>query len=413
VKAIFPVILSLLLPAASAQTSGTAIKVGQPQFGFNVIPGATRRLFATVTEGKTNQVKWTLKSGVAKLSGGEGPWVDVVAGPAGSSCSYMPNGVKSETQFVVEAVAGDDTTKVADVTFNVCNPDVQVSVIPFYRTLYANQPADVQSLVLGSVNDGVRWTIASQPAGGDGKLGDSDKRDAVFSASVKGRYELVATSVANPKQKSSAIMFVTGNKMPYAITPNLTEPVDCTVDPQSTGKVYEVGPTQEYKTLASVPFPKMTPGSTVRLHNEDTTGKAPTEYHEFVQIQTAATATQPVRMCGVPDAAGNEPIIDGAHATGRSDTSKYAAGYGLVTLHSAGYWAYWPNYNSAAFIAVEGIHLRNANKGFSYTAPDGSQAKWGDFSACIRVNQGHNTSFVAATVSFRPGMAMVAGARPI
>jgi hypothetical protein len=371
VKALLLVILFLSLQAAPAQTSGTTIKIRQPQFGFNVIPGSTRRLFATVTDGKTNQVKWTVKSGEAKLSGGTGLWMDVVAGATGSSCSFTADGVISATQFVIEAMAIDDPAKTADVTFNVCNPAVSVSVVPFYRTLYANQAADVQSLVVGSVNEAVQWKIVAQPANGDGKLSDFDKRDTVFAASVKGRYKLVATSVADAKQSASAIMYVTGNKMPYAITPNLTEPVDCTIDPQSTGKVYEVGPSKEYKTLASVPFPKMATGSTVRLHNEDTTGKAPTEYHEYVQISQPATANQPFRMCGVPDAKGNEPIVDGADAKGRSDTSQYAAGYGLVTLHTSNYWAYWPAYNAPEYIAVEGIHFRNAKTGFTYTAPNG------------------------------------------
>lgn len=394
VKALLLIILSLMVQAAPAQTSGTTIKIRQPQFGFNVIPGSTRRLFATVTEGKTNQVKWTVKSGEAKLSVGTGLWVDVVAGASGSNCSFAVDGVTSLTRFVVEARSVDDPTKAANVTFNVCNPGVSVSVVPFYRTLYANQPADLQSFVVGSVNDSVQWKIVAQPDHGDGKLSDSDKRDTVFSASVKGRYKLAATSAADAKQSASAIMYVTGNKMGYAITPNLTEPVDCSVDPQSTGKVYEVGPSQEYKTLASVPFPTMTPGSTVRLHNEDTTGKAPTEYHEYVQISQAATANQPFRMCGVADGSGNAPIVDGADAKGRSDTSNYAAGYGLVTLHTSNFWTYWPAYNAAEYIAVEGIHFRNAKTGFTYTAPNGGLAKWRDASAALRINQGHNTAFV-------------------
>ena len=403
VKALLVVMLSWFVHAAPAETLQTpavptgpvtAIAVRHPKFGFNVIPGSTRRLFATVNGGKTKQVLWTLKSGDAKLEAGKGPWVDVVAGAAGSSCSYTADGVTSATKFVVAAAAAEDPSKTDSVTFNVCNPEVQISVVPFYRTLYANQAADMQSLVLGSVNESVHWRIDSQPAGGDGKLSDSDKRDVVFNASVKGRYELVATSAANEKKSASAILYVTGNKMPYAMTRNLTEPVDCTVDPELKGKVYEVGPSQPYKTLASVPFPTMVPGSTVRLHNEDTTGSAPTEYHEYVQISQPALAKQPFRMCGVPDAAGNEPIVDAADATGRKDTSNYAAGYGLITLHNAGFWTYWPSYAASAYIVVEGIHLRNAKAGFNYTAPNGSPAKWNDASAGIRVGQGHNSVFV-------------------
>jgi hypothetical protein len=378
--------------------SAVGISVAQPPYGFNVIPGSTRRLFATVTNGATNQVTWAVKTGTGTLSGNTGSWVDVVAPATGTSCAYAGTSanysVTSATTFTVEATSVDDPTKKADVIVNVCNPAVQVSVVPFYRTLYANQPADIQSFILGAVDQNVHWAISVQPLGGDGKLGDTTSRDTVFSATVPGRYTLTATSQADPRKSSTAIMFVTGNKLPYQTTKNLTEPVDCTVDPAMVGHVYEVGPSQTYKTLASVPFPTMIPGSTVRLHNEDTSGTNPTQYHEYVQISQAATATQPFRMCGVPDAYGNEPIMDGANATGRSDTSIYAAGYGLVTLHNPNYWNYWPAYSSAAYISVEGIHLRNAKTGFNYTAPDGSAAQWGDASAALRVNQGINTAFV-------------------
>ena len=288
----------------------------------------------------------------------------------------------------------DDATKTASVTFNVCNPAVQVSIVPFYRTLYANQPADVQSLVLGSVNQNVHWAITSQPKGGDGKLTDSTSRDTLFTGTVAGRYQLTATSVADTGKSATAIMYVTGHKMPYRVTPNQTEPVDCTVDPSMQGTVYEVGPSQAFKTLASVPFPTMAPGSTVRVHNEDTTGLHPTEYHEYVQISQPATAEQPIRICGVPDAAGNLPIIDGSKATGRSDASKNMLGYGLLTLHNANSFAYWPQFVAAQYIAVEGIQFRNANPADAYTAPAGGTQSWQNSAACIHVAEAQNVAFV-------------------
>ena len=255
--------------------SSVSVAVAQPEFGFNVIPGSKRRIFATVTNGSTNQVVWTVKSGTATLSSTAGSWIDVIAPTTGSSCSMpLSNGaysVTSATQFTVEATSVDDATQRADVTFNVCNPAVQVSVVPFYRTLYAKQSADVQSLVVGSVAQNVHWAITSSPNGGDGKLVDTTSRDTVFSATIPGQYQLTATSQADPTKSATAIMYVTGHTIPYAspVTPNQTEPVDCSVDPTLQGSVYDVGPSQAYTTLASVPFPTMAAGSTVRLHNED------------------------------------------------------------------------------------------------------------------------------------------------
>jgi hypothetical protein len=392
-------------PAGSAAaTSPVGISIAQPGFGFSVIPNSTRRIFATVTNGSSNQVTWRVKSGSATLGSTSGLWVDVIAPVKGSSCSYAPlnaqgqYSVVSATTFTIEATSTDDATKVADVTFNVCNPAVAVSIVPFYRTLYASQPADVQSFIVGSVDQTVNWSITGQPTGGDGKLSDSTLRDTVFNATVPGRYVLTATSNADPSKNSTAIMYVTGHAMPFKVTPNLTEPVDCTVDPAMLGTVYEVGPSQAFKTLAAVPFPTMVPGSTVRVHNEDKTGLHPTEYHEYVQIRQQATPVQPFRMCGVPDSMGNLPILDAANATGRSDTSLYAPPYGVITLHSSSNWAYWPNYNAASNVIVEGFHIRNARTGTSYTAPNGTTAQWQDYSAGLRVNQGHNTTFVGNDV---------------
>ncbi len=393
-------------PAIAVAPAGqVGITIAQPPFGFNVIPNSMRRIFATVTNGTSNGVTWRVKSGTATLASTSGLWVDVTAGATGSTCSFTPPNsqgqyaVTSNTTFTIEATAMDDVTKVADITFNVCNPSVSVNVVPFYRTLYVNQPSDVQSFILGSTDQTVHWAITSQPAGGDGKLSDTTLRDTVFTGTVPGRYILTATSNADQSKSSTAIMYVTGHKMPFKVTPNQTEPVDCTVDPAMLGTVYEVGPSQAFKTLASVPFPTMAPGSTVRVHNEDTTGLHPTEYHEYVQISQQATPTQPFRMCGVPDSLGNLPILDAANATGRSDTSQYELlRTASLHLHSSSNWSYWPNYNAAANVVVEGFHIRNARTGTSYTAPDGTTAQWQNFSAGLRINQGHNTTIVGNDV---------------
>ena len=61
-------------------------------------------------------------------------------------------------------------------------------------------------------------------------------------------------------------------KRQYQVTPSKTMPVDCTVDPDLKGKTYEVGPSRAYKTIQSVPWASLKNGSTVRIHNEDTTG---------------------------------------------------------------------------------------------------------------------------------------------
>ncbi len=373
-----------------------AITITHPALGFHVIPRSTRRIFAGVTNGATSQVTWAVKSGSAQISSSSGSWVDVVAGAAGSSCQLSPSGtsVASTTQFTIEATSVDDTSKAADITFSVCNPAVQISTVPAYRTLYAGQTADIQSLIVGAVNDQVHWAITTQPTGGDGKLADAASRDTLFTATIPGRYTLTVTSGADQSKIATSILYVTGHVMPYRVTPNRTEPVDCTVDPSLSGKTYDVGPSQTYKHLRDLPLATLTAGSTIRLHNEDTTALTPTTYNEYLQISEQATADQPIRLCGLPDALGNLPILDATNAVGRSDTTSSVAGTGLVLIGGSTTGAAWPAFKGAQNVIIEGLHLRNANAGAAYTSPTGTAATWQTSAACIRVGDGHNVSVI-------------------
>jgi hypothetical protein len=386
--------------AAAAQTASPApisVDITQPTYGFNLLPGSVRRIFATVTGGTTNEVNWTVTGG-AKLSSNAGHWVDVTAPSAGSNCAIRESGkgsgegsvsytVTSGTQFTITAQSQESPSQKATITVNVCKPQVDVHVVPFYTTLYAGQKADIQAFVWGSTNRNVTWAITSKPQGGDGALIDNNNEDTVFSATVAGRYTLTATSVADGSKTNTSTIFVTGRAMPYQVTPAKTMPVDCTVDPELKGKVYEVGPSQAFKTIKSVPWSALKEGSTVRIHNEDETGGNPTAYHEYFQLTTQAKRTQPVRVCGVPDAKGNLPVIDASNATGRSDSSVYSAGYAAVGIGNTG-WAglYTGTWTSAQYLIVEGLKIQNAKDSLTYTTPAGvAGTRWVKGAACVRL----------------------------
>jgi len=369
-----------------------SIAIAQPTYGFNVLPGSVRRIFATVANGVTNGVNWSVKGG-ATLSSNTGNWVDVTAPAKGTSCSI--NGtddytVSSATQFTLTAQSQESSNATASITVNVCNPAVQISVVPFYTTLYSGQKADIQAFVWGSVNHNVTWAITAEPNGGDGTLMDSTNQDTAFSATVAGRYTLTATSVADGTKTNTATLYVTGHSMPYDVTPSETMPVDCTVDPALTGKNYDVGPSQKYKTIQSVPWSSLTTGSTVRIHNEDTTGGDPTTYHEHFQFGMHATRTQPVRVCGVPDSRGNLPVIDASDSTGtanmNNNSSTWELVYAAVSLGDAGWGLYTGTWTGPQYLIVEGLKVQNAKPGFTYTTLNGvSDTAWGRGSACVRL----------------------------
>jgi hypothetical protein len=367
-----------------------SVSITQPTYGFNVLPSSVRRVFATVTNSTTNALTWSV-TGRASLSSTTGAWVDVIAPSSGSSCSIggTPTNyyVTSSTTFSVTATSQDDNTRSATITVNVCNPAVQVSVVPFYTTLYAGQKADIQAIIWGSTNRNVTWAITSQPGGGDGSLTDTGNWDTAFSATVAGRYTLTSTSSADGTKSNTATVYVTGHTMPYQVTSGGTMPVDCTADPQMTGHVYDVGPSQAtYHTIQSVPWPSLTAGSTVRVHNEDTSGSNPTTYHEYFQLKIQATRTQPIRVCGVPDANGNLPVIDASNGTGRSDVSQYSAGYAVAGLGATG-WAgvYTGSYTGPQYLIFEGVKIQNAKPAYAYTTPSGqSGTAWVEGAACVR-----------------------------
>ncbi len=260
----------------------------------------------------------------------------------------------------------------------------QVSIVPAYRTLYANQPAELQSFVLGSAKQEVAWSVLSQPSGGDGQLLDNTRRDTVFSATVAGRYTLLATSLADPSQTATATLYVTGHVLPYRTTALGTEPVDCSVDPALTGKTYDVGPSQAYQQLRDLPMASIGAGSTIRIHNEDASGLNPTTYHEYLRLSEHATADQPLRLCGVPDGTGHLPVLDASNATAAGTFNDAPAA--LLTVGSAA--------EAPAHIHIEGVELRNANGSATYQTADGNVAHWPSTGGCLRVTAGQNIAVI-------------------
>ena len=383
--------------SGKGQASGGPITVyiTQPSFGFNVLPRSVRRIFATVTNGKTDTVNWSVTGG-ATLSPSNGHWVDVTAPAKGSSCSIHGADrytVTSATQFTLTAQSTENSNSTASIIVNVCDPAVQVSVVPFYTTLYSGQMADIQAFVWGSTNQNVAWAITSQPKNGDGKIADTENQDTAFSATIAGRYTLTATSAADGSKTNTATVYVTGHKMPYLVTPSKTMPVDCSVDPDLTGTTYEVGPSQAYKTIQSVPWVTINAGSTVRIHNEDATGNNPTTYHEYFQLAVQAKRTQPVRVCGVPDSRGNLPVIDASNSTGDSTLRIKSVVYAAITL-GAGDWAglYTGIWTGPQYLIVEGLKVQNVKPPFTYTTPAGAAGTaWIRGAACVRLFRSMDT----------------------
>jgi hypothetical protein len=409
------ILTTFFLMNPSLMTAQVTITPNVPAYPFQVLAGSTRQINVGLTGGTQKTVNWSVKSttggasatfttpngaDVSSVSGALAT-VQVNIGPTQGNCSISGSGnytVTSTATVSVEAQSTDDPTKTANFLFNVCanspatlaNGTSSVIVAPAYQQAYQNQPMTLQSWVTGCSNESGTWSIISEPSNGNGTLSDTNYRDALFSASVTGRYTIQYTANCN-SATSTAIVYVSPNPMPsYASTPDGTRPHECYVDPQLAGADYEVGAGKVYSTISSTPaLTGFKPGTIMRIWNTDTTGSSPSVYHEYYNVQNSGSATQPIIICGVADPHGNLPILDGTDATAQSDVN-INADDGLIILFPAhtpfGYWqagAGGPNY-----ISITGLHLRNANSTLKRYSPSGSLQSWSNFTGCLNWRSG-------------------------
>jgi hypothetical protein len=161
-----------------------------------------------------------------------------------------------------------------------------------------------------------------------------------------------------------------------------TRPLRCT-EPVS-GTVYEVGPGQAYASIGAVPWGTLAAGDRVRIHGR------PAPYREKILISNEGTAAAPISVCGVPDADGRRPVIDGKNATTRPGMrSMFQAtqrrGVITVTADQTDAWGDKPKY-----VVIEGLEVRGAYPGSTFTDDAGNTAAYPDNAAGIFVERGES-----------------------
>jgi hypothetical protein len=360
------------------------------------IPGSTRSVYASVQGTPDLTVKWKVTGGCTLASPITASAPQVVSAPAtGSACTITTQSptneepsFKSATSCTVTAASAAEETKTASIVIPVCAQSVILSTFPASTVLYKDQYAVIQSNLRGSVDTGVSWAITTNPHGAGLLTGGTSNRHAVFSAKAPGTYVLTATSAADHRKTASSTIYVTAQEFPAPVADH-TEAVDCTA--VGSGKTYEVGPAREFHDLNAISWTLLKPGDTVRIHNDDLTGAAPTTYHQHLSMSVGGTPAEPIRICGVPDAKGVKPIIDAENSTTRPDEN-WAGGYvedhGAIVLYDGahkGDAAFDGNRN----IVIEGLHIRNVKFGTNFVVQGTSNSKaYSKFNACIWVQTG-------------------------
>lgn len=375
------------LPAFAQVT----ISVNPPNYGWQVMTGAERELAAypTGAGATTKLVNWSVVSGSATLSctSSCADLTKVTITATGGTCTVGGTvgayTLSSTSDIVIRATSVDDPTKHDDVTFHVCATTVDVKIVPFYQQAYKSQDVTLQSYATGAIPGDVTWSITSTPSGGNGTLADTGNQDTVFhSGTVTGRYGITATSVDDPTKSYTATVYVATTSLPTIV--NKVRPTPCEVDPALTGTDYEVGPSKAFHDLTALPLP-MNAGSIERIYNETVGTGTPTTYTniQVVEGSSSASATQPIWICGVANAAGVLPRIDGSGATQNASNPLSLQGLAAFILFQNNPFHDGYNLPSAGpdFVGITGLNIVRFNTAYQYNAVGGGLTNYTSASA--------------------------------
>lgn len=153
-------------------------------------------------------------------------------------------------------------------------------------------------------------------------------------------------------------------------------------DSAATGTVYNVGPGQANASVGSVPWLSLGPGDRVNIHAR------PAAYKEKILIVGQGTSNAPITVCGVPDAQGNRPVIDGNGATTRPGmVSDFAAtaNRGVITFAAPEDTPYG---TKPRYVVIDGLEVTGAYGGNTFTDHAGVTTTYPVNAAGIFVERG-------------------------
>ncbi|MFO0617029.1 MAG: right-handed parallel beta-helix repeat-containing protein [Polyangiaceae bacterium] len=152
------------------------------------------------------------------------------------------------------------------------------------------------------------------------------------------------------------------------------------------GNDYEVGPGAKLESLIDVPWERLGPGDTVRVHVK------PGGYHEKILISQSGTADAPLRICGIPGPGGELPVIDGADAKTRPSASidfTYAPqqdrGLVIVSIDTHDTWGFKPSH-----LILENLEMKHAHPDYSFTGSAGDARTYLDNAAGLYIERGED-----------------------
>ena len=377
--------LMFFFAASASSPAAVSIKANAPPIsGYITLPNAYHQIDFIVTDGKTNRVNLEAPASVTLKCFPASAQIDpqhcrnslaLVGVTAGSTTGKLswnnatkPATLSGTSSFRIHAVSVDDPSQSADAVFLIAAITTEVHIFPMYQQLYSGQMETVRCQVHGNADYRCAWTVA----GAGCSLSTTTEIATQVTHTGAGTCSVKATSKADPSKSAVSQIGFVAESAPVAVTPEFTRPLPCQTDPDRAYKtVLDIGPSKPHTRLSKLPLSK--DSTLYRVFNESTSPDidAATSYHDNFQIKGSH-----VRLCGVANAAGVLPVIDcsaGAVSPSWADApgGQGSGTYGCISVKTN-------NYTRQSDVIIEGLHVKGAQSGDSYVAPDGSTAKRDD-----------------------------------
>lgn len=152
--------------------------------------------------------------------------------------------------------------------------------------------------------------------------------------------------------------------------------------------IYEVGDGRPYPSIGSVPWESLQPGDEVRIHAR------PAPYHEKWVLCRQGTPTQPIRIVGVPDSLGSQPVIDGEDATTRLALDYWNENRAVLKIGGASI----PPDTMPMWIEIHGIDFRGARPPATFTDDAGNAGNYINNAAAIFIEKGEHITIRNCTL---------------
>ena len=147
----------------------------------------------------------------------------------------------------------------------------------------------------------------------------------------------------------------------------------------ASARTLNVSPTSEFQNISDIPWEILAPDDTIQIHARSK------PYHEKWVICRQGTPDQPIVIRGIPDSAGNLPIINGQNAITRSQLNYWNEPRGIIKIGGANR----PANAMPSHIVIENLDIRSGRPPYTFTGRDGI-TKYANNSAAIFIEKGEH-----------------------